>query len=205
VGSLTQSDIASESGVSFDTGFKLTPAPLPVDLKNLKEGKDDNWTKSGPMPFADFRKATTKTQFYLPRNGQATWSWSDEWIRLANGERWTNESVGYVVDMFMMPVEAHLQLEAAEQKAAGAGQGKTRRFWYPTVLLNLDVKKALPKEGVEWLFSRTTAKQVKNGRMDLEIVVLDAEGQIVAISNHIALAVDSQRNLAKRNTGNSKM
>lgn len=105
----------------------------------------------------------------------------------------------------MMPVEAHLQLEAAEQKAAGAGQGKTRRFWYPTVLLNLDVKKALPKEGVEWLFSRTTAKQVKNGRMDLEIVVLDAEGQIVAISNHIALAVDSQRNLAKRNTGNSKM
>lgn len=105
----------------------------------------------------------------------------------------------------MMPVEAHLQLEAAEKKAAGSGQGKTRRFWYPTVLLNLDVKKALPKEGVEWLFSRTTAKQVKNGRMDLEIVVLDAEGQIVAISNHIALAVDSQRNLAKRNTGSSKM
>ncbi|PVH88270.1 hypothetical protein DL98DRAFT_508982 [Cadophora sp. DSE1049] len=205
VGSLTQSDIASESGVSFDTGFTLTPAPLPVDLEKLKEDKDDSWMKSGPMPFADFRKATQKTQFYVPRNGQATWSWSDEWIRLSNGEKWTNESIGYVVDMFMMPVEAHLQLEAAEKKAAGSGSGKTRRFWYPTVLLNLDVKKALPKEGVEWLFSRATAKQVKNGRMDLEIVVLDAEGEIVALSHHIGLAVDSQRNLAKRSTGNSKM
>ena len=48
-----------------------------------------------------------------------------------------------------MPVEAHLQLEAAEQKAAGAGQGKTRRFWYPTVLLNLDVKKIINVFGEE--------------------------------------------------------
>ncbi|KAK0126352.1 hypothetical protein ONS95_007958 [Cadophora gregata] len=204
-GSLTQSDISSESGVSFDTGFSLTPAPLSVDLIKLKEDNDDNWKKSGPMPFAEFRKATRKTQFYLPRNGQATWSWADQWIRMSNGEKWTNESIGYVVDMFMMPVEAHLQLEVAEKTAAGSGTGSPRKFWYPTVLLNLDVKKALPTDGVEWLFSRTTAKQVKNGRMDLEIIVLDEQGDIVALSHHIALAVDSSRNLAKRITGNSKM
>merc|ERR1712098_221597 len=66
-------------------------------------------------------------------------------------------------------------------------------------------EEGITKGGGRMVVSRTTAKQVKNGRMDLEIVVLDAEGQIVAISNHIALAVDSQRNLAKRNTGNSKM
>ncbi|KAG4439514.1 hypothetical protein IFR05_004999 [Cadophora sp. M221] len=205
VGSLTQSNISTESGISFNTGFSLSPAPLPVDFSKLKEDTDEKWVKAGPMPFSEFRKAAKKTEFYLPRSAQKTSSWSDQWIRLANGEKWTNESIGYVVDMFRMPVESHLQLEAAEKKAAGKGDGKTRRFWYPTVLLNLDVKKALPEEGVQWLFSRTTAKQVKNGRMDLELVVLDEHQEMVAISSHIALAVGSERNLAKRVTGSSKI
>ncbi|KAH9221589.1 thioesterase-like superfamily-domain-containing protein [Leptodontidium sp. 2 PMI_412] len=205
VGSLTQSNIHAESGISFDTGFSLSPAPLPVDLAKLNEDTDENWMKAGPMPFSAFRKATKKTQFYLPRKEQKNRSWSDQYIRLASGEKWTNESIGYVVDMFRMPVESHLRLEAAEKKSAGEGNGETRKFWYPTVLLNLDVKKALPEEGVEWLFSRTTAKQVKNGRMDLEIVVVDEHGDIVALSHHVALAVSAERNLAKRVTGSSKM
>jgi acyl-CoA thioesterase FadM len=74
-------------------------------------------------------------------------------------------------------------------------------FWYPTVLLNMDFKKPLPEEGVEWLFVRSDAKQIKNGRMDIEIVILDEGGEIVALSHHIALAVDSSRNFADRKTG----
>ncbi|KAH7364263.1 thioesterase-like superfamily-domain-containing protein [Rhexocercosporidium sp. MPI-PUGE-AT-0058] len=208
VGSLTQSNIDTESGVSFDTSFALVPAPLPVDLKKLEVDEDENWVKVGHMPHSEFRKATKKTQFCLPRNGQKNWSWSDQYMRLASGEKWTNESIGYVVDMFRMPVESHLQLEAAEKIAAGVGDGgesEARKFWYPTVLLNLDVKKKLPVDGVEWLLTRTTAKVVKNGRMDLEIVVLDEENAIVALSHHIALAVGSERNLAKRVTSGSKI
>jgi len=66
------------------------------------------------------------------------------------------------------------------------------------VLLNLDFKKLIPDEGLEWLFVRVAAKQIKNGRMDLEVIIMDAEGDIVALSHHVALAISSDRNLAER-------
>jgi len=66
------------------------------------------------------------------------------------------------------------------------------------VLLNLDFKKVIPDEGLEWLFVRVAAKQIRNGRMDLEIVILDAEGDIIALSHHVALALSSDRNIAER-------
>ena len=71
-------------------------------------------------------------------------------------------------------------------------------FIDPTVLLNLDFKKVIPREGLDWLFVRVAAKQIKNGRMDLEIIIMDAEGDFVALSHHVALAVGADRNLAER-------
>jgi len=86
----------------------------------------------------------------------------------------------------------------------GAGYG---RFWYPTLLLNLDIKKSLPDEGVEWLFARVDTKQIKNGRMDINLVILDETGDIVALSTHVALAVDVSRNTnaSSKKNGQSKI
>ena len=74
----------------------------------------------------------------------------------------------------------------------------TVRFWLPTLVMNIEFKKLLPPEGTEWLFVRCRAKQIKNGRMDLEIVVLDEEGDIVALSSHVALIVSSDRQLGSK-------
>ena len=64
--------------------------------------------------------------------------------------------------------------------------------------MNLEVKKTLPPEGVEWLFVRVRPKQIKNGRMDLEVVILDEQGDIVALSQHVCLILDAARNMAER-------
>lgn len=48
-------------------------------------------------------------------------------------------------------------------------------------MLNLDIKKPLPNGGVEWLFVRVATKQIRKGRMDLDIVILDEGGEIVAL------------------------
>lgn len=69
---------------------------------------------------------------------------------------------------------------------------------FRAVLLNLDVKKALPAEGVRFLFVRLQAKQIKNGRYDLEIIIKDAKGDLVALSHHVVLAVSADRNTAAR-------
>ncbi|TVY38444.1 hypothetical protein LOCC1_G005851, partial [Lachnellula occidentalis] len=206
LGVITNSNIHTETGVSFPTSWSLNPAPSPVSLTRLAENSDENWCLQPEMPFANFRKASAKTEFYLPREGQKDRSKADEWIRLRSGEKWTNSSLGYVADMWPMPIEAFLRKENAS--GANGNDGKTKKMgtmWYPTLLLNLDVKKVLPDEGVEWLFVRVEAKAIKNGRMDLEIVILDEGGDLVALSHHVALAVSAERNIAVRNTGASKI
>jgi len=207
LGVITNSNILTETGLSFSTSWSLKPAPLPVSLPRLLENKDENWCLQSEMPFASFRKATRKTEFYFPREGQKYRSRADEWIRLKTGEKWTNTTLGYVSDMWPMPVEAFINEENPYdvKNNSHSKLNRTRTFWYPTVLLNLDVKKVLPEEGVEWLFVRVETKTIKNGRMDLEIVILDEGGDIVALSHHVALAVGSERNLAKRSTVDSKI
>lgn len=39
---------------------------------------------------------------------------------------------------------------------------------------------------------------MSNGRMDLELVIFDVDGTIIAVSNHVALMVDASRNLKAR-------
>jgi len=58
----------------------------------------------------------------------------------------------------------------------------------------------LPAEGVEFLFVRVRAKQIKNGRFDLDVTILDESGDLVALSTHVALVLGSERNM-KRNRG----
>ena len=208
VGYLTNSNIATEVGVSFKTDYTLDPPPLPIDLSLVRQHQDDNWAPIPEMPFASFRRATLKTDFYFPRQGQRTRDSADEWIRFSNGERWTQTTLGYVCDMWPMPVEAFLHDQNPYDVSTiegGKDKPKPARFWYPTLLLNLDVKKVLPEEGVEWLFVRVEAKQIKNGRMDLEVVIMDEAGELVALSHHVAFALGAERNLAKRKTDSSKI
>jgi len=207
VGYVTNSNIMTEEGVSYPTTWSLDPPPLPADVSKFDSGTDANWAERKRWPFAHFRKATQQVRSMFPRNGQPKQSIIDEWLCLRNGENWTNESIGSVVDTFPQVIESYLLGEdpysiEIEQRFSAKEQEQHMKgnpgFWYPTLLLNLDMKKALPEEGVRWLFVRLQSKQIKNGRFDLEIVVLDERGDLVALSHHACLAVSSARNVAAR-------
>ena len=124
VGYITNSNIHTETGVSFSTGYALSPPPASADLALLAEDTDPNWARQGSLPFAGFRKASEKTQLYFPRGGQAQARSADEWLRLKNGERWTNFTLGYVADMWPMPVEAFITREESEAAEEG-GSSRT--------------------------------------------------------------------------------
>lgn len=183
-------------------------------MSRFEADTDPNWGERKRWPFADFRKATDNVRSWFPRAGQPCAGVIDEWLCLRNGENWTNEALGSVVDTFPQVVETFVLEEdpySLEKERSGGkklGEKESVGFWYPTVLLNLDVKKALPKEGVKWLFVRLQAKMIKNGRFDLEIVVLDAGGDLVALSHHVCFAVSAARNTAARrkvDNGGSKL
>jgi Thioesterase-like superfamily len=199
---ITQSNLSSSAGVSFDTEWALHPTPYAVDLSKLKDGEDENWVEQRAMPFSNFRKASNRVRFFFPRHGQKMKSLSDQWLCFRNGERFTTEALGYVCDMFPQVVESFKADEdpygVTEEKSHAGANRALAKFWYPTVVLNLDVKKALPEEGVEWLYARSSSKVIRNGRLDIEVVIMDESGEIVALSHHVTLVLDAARNLAQR-------
>lgn len=188
----TNSNIDSEEGFSFDTQYKMSPPVPTVDLSKLERDTDPNWKRQPEMPFAKFRKATTKVNFHFPREGQKTLSVADEWLCWSDGSNFTNSSIGFVADMFPQIVESFRD-------------PKQGPFWYPTLLLNLDVKKSLPPEGVKWLQIRVEMKKVQKGRMDLEVFVHDADGDLVALSHHVGFVLDAARNTAARRKPDTKI
>ena len=82
---------------------------------------------------------------------------------------------------------------------------KRAPFWYPTLLLNLDVKKALPDEGVKFLGLRVQTKSIHNGRYDLEVIIWDEHGDLVALSHHVCFVLGSERNVAQRRNAGERL
>ncbi|PPJ60438.1 hypothetical protein CBER1_07352 [Cercospora berteroae] len=208
-----------ETGLSFHTNWQAHPQRLPLtsSLTSLETGQDPAWSELTTWPNHNFRKATNQIRSFFPRFGQPAQNIYDQWVCLRDPtETWANEKLGYLVDMFPQLCETYI-LDGFDQydpKLTESESGLQLRdskrkftpYWYPTVLLNLDVKKALPEGGRKFLFSRLQAKQIRNGRYDLEVVVWDEEDEIVALSHHVCFVVGAERNLAKRTTGgNSKI
>lgn len=214
-GYIMVSDINAEDGVTLDTGYKLLPSPLPVSLTDLAQGKDSNYVRRGRDTLAHIRRAARHAEMNISRPERRPSDFpkamTDQWVRFCPGGRkgkLTNDALGFVVDIFPQVVELYnsqdleeailgkdLSPEEAAELRKKAPPRKT--FWYPTLNLNLDVKKALPEEGVDWLFVRIQANKIHNGRFDLQITVLDDQGDLVALSSHASLAMDMSRNTNK--------
>ncbi|MCJ1286920.1 hypothetical protein MMC26_006266 [Xylographa opegraphella] len=194
VGYVTHTNMATETGISLSTNWSLLPAPYPAKIPLISTNRDEHWRSYSDMPFLSFRKASAKIDIFIPRTGQLDLSIVDEWIRFKSGEKFTMNSLGYVADAFPQIVESFRE----HAPDSIPWQYRNGHLWYPTVLLNLEIKKILPLAGVEWLFVRVRAKQIKNGRMDLEVVIMDDVRDLVALSQHVCLIVRADRNLAKR-------
>lgn len=215
-GYITMSNISAENGLSLDSGYKMSPQPLSVSLAALTQGIDSNYVRRGRDPFADFRRAGWHMAMHLIRPERRPSHFPkamiDQWVLFQPQGRegkHTNNALGYVVDIFPQVLEQYvnseledaclgkdLSVEEAEELIKNRPQPHAK-YWYPTLSLNLDVKKSLPEEGVQWLFVRVQAKKIQNGRFDLEVTVLDEAGDIVALSTHSSLAVDSSRNTTR--------
>ncbi|KAH0557021.1 hypothetical protein GP486_005193 [Trichoglossum hirsutum] len=204
VGYLTNSNMGKEVGISLDTEYSLHPPPVSADLAKLRDDTDPNWFRVRRMPDIKFRSAFRKLTTWLPKQGQHHQSLADEWVSFSTGEKFTNESLGFVCDMWPVVTEnfrPRNTFRIKDNRPPKTPLDENTAHWYPTLVMNLDIKKALPEEGVDFLFVRVRTKGVKNGRLDAEVVIMDERGEIVALSHHVCLAVGVERNLADRKRG----
>ena len=56
---------------------------------------------------------------------------------------------------------------------------------YLSLSINIEIKKLLPATGVKWLFMRAQAKQIKDGKMSMEVMLFDQDMDLVALSQQL--------------------
>lgn len=205
---VTNTRLSSEKGLTLASGWSLTPPPKPViDFGLLALDRDPHWVrKSAPLGarVTSYVRTLNNLEHYFPREGTGNPQRGvvDLWLRLkGTGQRFTNHDLGYVADAFPMVVERWRPHHDEEQAPFRSDE----IFWYPTLSLNLDVKRALPEEGVEWLFVRSSAKVIQNGRLDLEVIILDQHQNVVALSGHVNIIVSAERSWKERSHTKGKI
>ena len=113
VGYFTQSNINTEDGISTPLLNELhPPRPVLTSTKALRDGTESGWMRY-ESPYSGFRKAGQHIATFISRNTQP--GMIDQWLTMQNGERFTQESLGYVVDSFPQLVEtAHISEELSK-------------------------------------------------------------------------------------------
>jgi hypothetical protein len=194
----------STTGLTLETGWELLPRPPPIDLQRLLRGEDPSWAAEASrvqishLASLGWIRAVENAfeSYYRRKPGRK--GLEDAWIRLSSEEKFTNATLPFVADAKPYVVEGWRPTSHEQQTATAFARNDT--FWYPTLVMNLDIKKLLPEEGVEWLFLRTEARKISGGRLDLQVTILDDGGDLVAVASHVNMILSSERN-----TGNSRV
>lgn len=185
------------TGFSFATPPLLDPLPPAIDFVKLNLNTDPNWIVHS-MPYHPGHKVKSQTQcrYALPRQGMPSAAVSDGWIApIQQGERFTNVSLGWLADQWPQGVPDYRP--EGEGGREGYGLMNTPKgiwradMWYPTLTMDVELKgKGLPEEGVEWVFVRSRARGIMDGRMGLEVWVFDQGLGVVAVSHHVCFVVE---------------
>jgi Thioesterase-like superfamily len=178
-----------------------------------------------PFSPTSLRRAQSYIKYYIPiksqsRNSIDQWvtpGWKDEGA--ANGAVWTNETIHFVIDNCLPTLNDLMSKSKTSElynSIVKAGlvqrqarlEGKDDRIWgrgltdsdlppwiISTIAITTEVKRLLPKEGTKWLFMRVTTKSLLNNRMDYDIVLMDQNSELIALSHHLAqvVHVDSKK------------
>lgn len=194
-------------GLTLATGWQLLPPPPPIDVERVAKGLDPNWSSKASriqishLASLGFVRAVERAFQSFYRRQPARKGLEDAWIRLSSGERFTNATLALVADAKPYVVEGWRPLPGDE---CNRPFSRNDAFWYPTLVMNLDIKKLLPDEGVEWLFVRTEARKIEQGRLDLQVSIMGQEGELVALASHVNLVLSASRNLVSQKVKESK-
>ncbi|KAK1750165.1 thioesterase-like superfamily-domain-containing protein [Echria macrotheca] len=194
-GYFTMADVTREQGLSISSAhvpIVSPPPPRPDFAALIREGGDEHWTAWVPPPRLVRIDVLANTRVFGPRVPTLPPNMADVWMCLSSGEKFDTAALAFVVDSMPITIESYRTAPKTEFPPDGV-------FWYPTVVMNMDLKKALPAEGEEWLRLRLQTKQIRNGRLDLEVLVYDAQGDLVMLANHVNLILGFERNTPKKN------
>lgn len=208
----TQVDLKVFTGPSFPTcnqGNSAAALPAIPDFDLVKKkGTDGKW-KDAFQPNHDISKGShANWNMLTPSQGALTPGVCDVWISAVGDQRITQTTLPYVVDKIPFDFLAFFTppgyFSPDDPEALAKRRESRRGLWFATVLLNLEIKKLLPEEGVEWLNMSITTNQIKDGRLDIQVMVRDLAGELVAVNSQVTLILGMDRNTGKTTSSQKK-
>ena len=208
-------NIQTAQGYTFGTRWALDPPPIPASISALAEDTDSNWISyQTPYHPASFRRVQSYLKFHVPYDLHEP-SIRDQWVTPSDpSTMFTNETIAFVADLSLpildnfypdistggqaatvaAALEQKRERETGSYRTPDASSGS---YEAPAMITSLatmiEIKKRLPPGGTRWLFVRAQAKQIKDGKMSMEVVVLDEGMELVALSSHLYHIIDLSR------------
>ena len=194
-------------GITFQTSWKLDPPIIEASINALSNDSDPRWISlQTPYHPDSFRRVHSYIKFFVPYELQEP-SIRDHWLTPSNPETmFTNETIGFLMDLSLpildnfypdiaiggqaATIAAGLQQKSDRETAttrtidASAGAYEAPAL-YLSLTINIEIKKLLPATGVKWLFLRSQAKQIKDGKMSMEVMLFDQDMDLVALSQQL--------------------
>ncbi|KAK7700139.1 hypothetical protein SLS64_011158 [Diaporthe eres] len=202
-------------GPTVPTGWTLLPPPDPKpDFDRVLAHKpDENW-----IPVQAGGEVIPLTGRILgldPRAGFRTEGICDVWNGFVGDERMDGTYIAMMTDMIPSMTDtlmrngglydAHRFWRGARQWADAnpgipavfrnslAELAKQASTFNTTVVLDMEFKRRLPKEGLRFIFTRTAARTLQDGRLDLDITICDEEMGLVCKAHQLILVLEAER------------
>ncbi|KFY85049.1 hypothetical protein V500_08751 [Pseudogymnoascus sp. VKM F-4518 (FW-2643)] len=177
---VTQGNLATESGPNFETPkFELPDRAKCREVISKVFGTANPATKRCRI----FCPPGGETPFWTPDLGRHR---RDQWARLTDDDsRWDLLSLACIADWIpAMPLNYGYDKDM---------MGFLKTYGQSTISLTMEIRKD-PK-GAQWLLQRAVMNAAKNGRFDLDVKIIDEDGDLVA-----SLTLDRETALRELNS-----
>ena len=170
---IQMSNLSTESGISLQN----KKHPVKPSWRDLPE-RDAAFSEFRQVTRQFIRRSFDEQAFNMDQNRFL------DWIAFKDGRTFDTCGLGIVADM-ANPIPWMIEQEDHKMR------------WYPTVILELEIKQR-PQPDTQWVSVQSSTKVLLNGRNDLDVEIRQEDGTLLATSRHVALVVDASRNLQKR-------
>lgn len=213
-------------GPTAPTGWTLLPPPEPKpDFDRvLANQPDDNWIPARVE--GEIIPLTGRIFVLYPRVGLRTEGICDTWSCFVDDERMDATYIAFMTDMIPDMAETILRKgglydarrywhTASQWAEANPGipavlktsmeEAKRASTFSNTVVLDMEFKRRLPKEGLRFVLIRTAARTLQDGRLDLDVTICDEEMEVVCKSHQLILVLEAQRKFRSGKTTEQKL
>ena len=206
-------------GPTGATAWQLRPSPPPApDFEAVAAHKPDaHWL---PAHLSGEIFPLTRHMMYLnPREGFPTDGICDAWNTFLGDERMDATYLTLMTDVVPSMSDTILRnggLYDAHKTFAQAKEWAREHPGIPceltnslkeamrasihnnTVTLDIEFKRRLPKEGVQWIFARAESRMLENGRLDLDVTICDRDMNLLCVARQAILVLEAERKFKRK-------